>query len=91
VIKAIALAEGLAPFANSEAWILRRRSDSAAREEVPVHLAAIMNRKSPDVDLKPDDIFYVPDNKSKRISMDVIDRVVSFGSATTSGLLIWRR
>lgn len=91
VMKAVALADGLAPFATREAWILRQKPDSTEREQIQVHLAAIMDRKSPDVELKADDIFYVPDNKTKRISADVIDRVVSFGSATTSGLLIWRR
>lgn len=91
VLKAIALAEGLTPFATTDAWILRSRPDASGRDQIQVHLSAIMNRKSPDVELEADDIFYVPDNKTKRISMDIIDRLVSFGSATTSGVLIWRR
>lgn len=91
VMKAIALTDGLAPFATSEAWIFRQSPGAGEREQIQVHLAAIMNRKSPDVELKADDIFYVPDNKTKRITADVVDRLVSFGSATTSGLLIWRR
>ena len=91
VMKAIALTDGLAPFATSEAWIFRQNPGAGEREQIQVHLAAIMNRKSPDVELKADDIFYVPDNKTKRITADVVDRLVSFGSATTSGLLIWRR
>lgn len=91
VMTAIALAEGLAPFATSQAWILRKRHDSPDREHIPVPLAAIMKLRSPDVELKADDIFYVPDNRAKRITADVIDRMVSFGSATTSGVLIWRR
>jgi polysaccharide biosynthesis/export protein len=91
VMKAIAMTDGLAPFATNEAWIFRQNPGAAEREQIQVHLAAIMNRKSPDVDLKADDIFYVPDNKTKRITADVLDRLVSFGSATTSGMLIWRR
>ena len=90
VLKAIALAEGLAPFANNDAWILRPTPGSAEREQIPVPLAKIMNRKSPDVELKPEDIFYVPDNKTKRLSADVINRLAGFGSATASGVLIWK-
>ncbi len=48
-----------------------------------------MSRKSPDVELKPEDIFYIPDNKTKRLSADVINRLAGFGSATASGVLIW--
>jgi polysaccharide export outer membrane protein len=91
VMKAVALAEGLTSFATNEAWIIRQKQDSAEQEEISVPLAKIMDRKSADVTLLAGDIFYVPDNKTKRISAGVLDRLVSFGSATTSGVLIWRK
>jgi hypothetical protein len=31
----------------------------------------------------------VPDNKNKRTSMMVLDRALSFGLSTASGVLIW--
>lgn len=91
VMKAVALAEGLTSFSMNEAWIFRQKQDSAEKQEIPVPLAKIMDRKSPDVPLFAGDIFYVPDNKTKRLSADILDRLVSFGSATTSGVLIWRK
>ena len=59
------------------------------KKEIPVELDKIMQRKSPDVTLEADDVFYVPDNKSRRTTFTVIDRITAFGSATASGLLIW--
>jgi polysaccharide export outer membrane protein len=90
VIKALSLAEGLAPYAGNEAWILRPLPDSADKEQIPVPLAEIMNRKKPDMELRAEDIFYVPDNTTKRLSADILNRIASFGSATASGLLIWK-
>ena len=91
VMKALALAEGLAPFAASQAFIFRTTPPSAEREQIAVNLSKILERKSPDVQLEPDDIFYVPDNKTRRVSSNILDRLVTFGAATTSGVLIWRR
>lgn len=83
VLRMVALSEGLLPFAAKQAYIYRDK------KEIPVELEKIMQRKSPDVTLETDDVFYVPDNKARRTTFTVIDRITAFGSATASGLLIW--
>jgi polysaccharide export outer membrane protein len=88
VLRMVALSEGLLPFAAKEAYIYRRGADGA-KQEIPVPLEKIMQRKSPDVSLETDDLFYVPDNKTRRTALTVIDRITAFGSATASGLVIW--
>ncbi len=88
VLRMVALSEGLLPFAAKEAYIYRR-DEKGAKQEIPVALEKIMQRKAPDVTLDADDVFYVPDNKTKRTTFTVIDRITAFGSATASGLLIW--
>ena len=88
VLRMVALSEGLLPFAAKEAYIYRR-DEKGAKQEIPVALEKIMQRKSPDVNLESDDVFYVPDNKTRRTTFTVIDRITAFGSATASGLLIW--
>jgi polysaccharide export outer membrane protein len=88
VLRMVALSEGLLPFASKEAYIYRR-DEKGAKQEIPVALEKIMQRKSPDVTLETDDVFYVPDNKTRRTTFTVIDRITAFGSATASGLLIW--
>jgi polysaccharide export outer membrane protein len=88
VLRMVALSEGLMPFAAKEAYIYRR-DEKGAKQEIPVALDKIMQRKSPDVTLEADDVFYVPDNKTRRTTFTVIDRITTFGASTASGLLIW--
>ena len=91
VLKLIAMAEGLAPYAYKQAFITRTDPASGAKREISVELEKIMARKAPDVPLDPNDILYVPDNKGKRNAMMLVDRLTSFGASTASGVLIWRR
>ena len=84
VLKLVALAEGLAPFSYKQAFIYR------AKQEIPIELDQILKRKTPDVPLQVGDVLYVPDNKGKRLTATVLDRIAGFGSATASGLVIWR-
>jgi len=90
VLKVLALAGGLIPFAANEAYVYRRRPGTDNKDEIPVALSRIIARKSPDVTLEGDDIFYVPDSKGRRLSISAIERIAGFGAATASGLLIWR-
>jgi len=88
VLRMVALSEGLLPFAAKEAYIYRR-DEKGIKQEIPVPIEKIMQRKSPDVTLETDDVFYIPDNKTRRTTFTVIDRITAFGAATASGLLIW--
>jgi polysaccharide export outer membrane protein len=91
VLKVLALSEGLLPFAMDEAFIYRREGAENGRNEIAIPLAKILARKSPDVPLLPNDVLYVPDNKSRRMTMSMVDRLVTFGAGTASGMLVWRR
>ena len=88
VLKMVALSEGLMPYSEKIAYIVRRQEGEKTRE-IPIELAKIMERKSPDVALEIGDILYVPDNKSRRTTMSIVDRVAGFGASTASGVLIW--
>jgi len=88
VLKMVALSEGLMPFSAKIAYIVRRQ-ETGAPQEIPIELDRIMERKSPDMALEIGDILYVPDNKTRRSVMSILDRLAGFGSATASGLVIW--
>jgi polysaccharide export outer membrane protein len=90
VLQLVALSEGLLPFAEKIAYIVRRDTNGV-QQEIPVELDRIMKREAPDLKLRAGDIFYVPDNKSRRTTMSIIDRITSFGTNTASGVLVWRR
>ena len=79
------------PFASKQAYLYRRSAGAAnegAPREVAVDLRKIMDRKSPDVGIGPNDIFYIPDNRSARTSVNVLEKAVGFAAATVSGVLI---
>jgi hypothetical protein len=48
-----------------------------------------MRRQSPDVTLLANDILYVPDNSGRRNTMSVLAKVVTFGAAVASGVIIY--
>jgi len=92
VLKALALAEGLSPYATKEAYVYRRGEEPpgspSVKQEVKVDLRRILDRKSADVALVANDIFYVPDNRVGRMTMTAIERTVGFAASTASGILI---
>jgi polysaccharide export outer membrane protein len=88
VLKMVALSEGVLPYASKLAYIYRRDAGGDKRE-IPVEFDKIMQRKAPDVALQVDDVLYIPDNKSRRNTATVIDRITGFGASTASGVLIW--
>jgi polysaccharide export outer membrane protein len=90
VLKVLALAGGLIPFAAHDAYVYRRKPGTDTKDEIPIALSRIIARKAPDVTLEGDDILYVPDSKGRRLSAAALERIAGFGAATASGLLIWR-
>jgi polysaccharide export outer membrane protein len=90
VLKVLALAEGLVPYTGRLAYIFRVGEDSAVRQEIPIELEQILERKSADVALQADDVLYVPENKGRRRAAAILDRVSGFAASTASGVLIWR-
>ena len=56
---------------------------------MPVALAKIMKRQSPDVPLKPNDILYIPDNKGQRLTAQTLDRLAGIGGTAATDLIIW--
>jgi polysaccharide export outer membrane protein len=86
VLKALAMAEGLAPFATRQAFIYQR-GDSGS-QEVTVELRKILDRKAPDLPLSANDILYIPDNRRQRVTLGALEKAIGFATATASGALI---
>jgi polysaccharide export outer membrane protein len=82
VLQMLALSEGLDQFSNKNAFIYRREANGT-KNEIPVQLDKILQRKSPDVPLIGDDILYIPDNRGKRIGVKAIEAIVA--AATGAG------
>ena len=88
VMQILALAEGLMPFANKEAFIYRREA-KGPKNEIPVSLDKIMKRQAPDVTLTANDILYIPDNHGKRLGIATLEKLLLFGSTAGATALIY--
>jgi polysaccharide export outer membrane protein len=78
VLKMLAMAEGLDSFASKEAYIYRREANGS-KNEIPIPLRQIMDRKEPDVPLLANDILYVPDNRTRRTTFAALEKVLVLG------------
>jgi polysaccharide export outer membrane protein len=63
-----------------EAYIYRQEG-AGNKNEIPVPLEKIMQRKAPDVSLMADDILYIPDNKGKRLTLGTLEKMMGVGAA----------
>jgi polysaccharide biosynthesis/export protein len=79
VLRVLALSEGLEKFAAKEAYIYRREQGPAGKNEIPIELEKIMQRKAPDVPLQANDVLYIPDNKGRRSFARIMESVAAIG------------
>jgi polysaccharide export outer membrane protein len=87
VMKALALSGGLDSFPSHSAYIYRVEGGSGGRNEIPIELKKIMDRKAPDVALLANDILYVPDATGTRASMKVLESSIGIGAVLGSALI----
>jgi polysaccharide export outer membrane protein len=86
VLKMMALSQGLAPYAAKEAYVYRREGNGS-KNEIPIPLSQIMERKAPDVPLLANDILYVPDNKGHRRTIRTLETILVLGTIATSAII----
>jgi polysaccharide biosynthesis/export protein len=87
VLNAVAETQGLTQYASKRAYIYRSADAHHAKQEIPVELAKIMDRKAPDVPLEAGDILYIPDDHSKRMTLGLVDKLFAAGSITSSAVV----
>jgi polysaccharide biosynthesis/export protein len=86
VLKILAQAQGLMPFAAKQAYIYRREGNGS-KNEIPIELSKIMDRKAPDAPLFADDILYIPDNKTRRMTVGALEKAVLIGAGLGAAAL----
>ena len=87
IMRLLALSEGLLPYSGKQAFIYRKEA-SGGKNEIPIDLELIIQRKSPDVTLVANDVLYIPDRSGRRSLMNVLEKALPMGAAVTSAL-IW--
>ena len=82
VLKAVALARGLTTFAKSDSSVIMRTNPATGQKEViPVHIKKIENRKTNDVNLKSNDVLYIPDSAGKKALTRGGEAVLGIGTS----------
>lgn len=88
VLKVLALAEGLEPFASKQAFIYRREGGPGGKNnEIPIELNKIMLRKAPDAQLMANDILYIPDATRRRASLAALEKFLLFASGASTAAI----
>jgi polysaccharide export outer membrane protein len=88
LLQALSMASGLEKTAaTSKAKILRvSTSSDLKRTEIPVNLKNVLVGKDQDVPMEPDDILFIPSNKTRAAAIRVIEAAIQVGS----GIAIYR-
>jgi len=87
VLKALALAEGVDHYTGHTAYIYRSGNSETGRQEIPIELKKIMDRKAPDVPLLANDILYVPEAVGRKATLGTLDRVSQVAAGVGGTLL----
>jgi len=88
LLQALALAEGLTrTSATSQARIIRRNEETGQHVEIPVDLGKILSNKSPDLELQPKDILFIPNSAAKSAFYRAAEAAIS--TATGAAIYKW--
>ncbi len=88
VLKAIALSQGLDSFSAHTAYIYRTEAGMHGKNEIPIDLKGILNRKVPDPPLFADDMLYIPNASARRNTAKIVELTLGFGLGIASILLL---
>lgn len=87
VMVALALSSGLKGHPASKAYIYRTEGGSGGRNEIPIPIKKIIDRKSPDVALMADDILYIPDATGRRVALSILQTSIPIAAALGTTML----
>jgi len=83
-LQGLAMADGLTAMAAPKSAMIIRQPPGGARVEIPANLSEILSGKQHDVELRPDDILFVPTNVAKSAVVKTIQTALQ---AATSAVI----
>jgi polysaccharide biosynthesis/export protein len=88
ILQAYALAQGANPTAALDrAQLIRKAGPESHSQETLISLKSILSAKSPDLNLQPDDIVFVPTSGAKAAGRRTLEAIVQ----TATGMAIYSR
>jgi polysaccharide export outer membrane protein len=88
VLKALSLSEGLEKYAGNTAYVYRQEGGAGGKNEIPIDLKKIIERKAPDVALLPNDILYITDKTATRNTVAILEKSLMIGGAISAALIV---
>lgn len=80
-LQLLSMAEGLDHnAAGSKARVMRTVRDNRTRAEIPINLTKLLAGKTPDIQLRPDDILFVPSNTAKAVLNRTTEAAITVGT-----------
>jgi polysaccharide export outer membrane protein len=72
---AMAMAGGPARNAKLKKTVLLRQKPGGTRQEIAINLKDLLNAKRPDIDLRPNDLIFVPGSTAKNIAYGLLGMI----------------
>lgn len=87
VLQALALAGGTKTAAKTkDAVIIRKEGSGGTKQEIRINVKKILSQKAQDVQLRPNDILFIPDSAGKK----VLAKAAQTALSVTTGVLVVR-
>jgi polysaccharide biosynthesis/export protein len=85
-LKVLSLAGGTTNIAKLDHAVIIRKDDQGKQSETEVDLKKIIHREAEDLQMRPSDILYVPDSRTKQVLLRATEIAIGVGTA----MAIWR-
>ncbi|HTB94175.1 MAG TPA: polysaccharide biosynthesis/export family protein [Candidatus Sulfotelmatobacter sp.] len=80
-LKVLSLAGGLTTIAKTQQAVIIRKDDTGKQTETPVDLKKVMKRESEDITMRPSDILFIPDDRTKAALFKAAEIGLAIGTA----------
>ena len=80
-LKVLSLAGGFTNIAKTEHAVIIRKDDTGKQTETPVDLKKVLKRESEDITMRPSDILFVPDDRTKQALLKTAEIALGIGAA----------
>jgi polysaccharide export outer membrane protein len=89
-LKVLSLAGGTTTIAKLDHAVIIRRDEQGKQSETEVDLKKILHRESEDLQMRPSDILYVPDSRTKQVLFRAAEIAVAVGTGVALYRLAYR-
>jgi polysaccharide export outer membrane protein len=80
-LKVLALAGGFTSIAKTQHAVIIRKDDTGKQTETTLDLKKVVNRQAEDITMRPSDILFIPDDKTKAALFKAVEIGLGIGTA----------